>query len=253
MVSVAIVVCALLCYQKQYSNTMFSCALYPILYFNTYCVNPLKNYFLQRHSISELTQTIEVLTQKCALLQSELIQEKATADYARDIQEVVRFRGRYNYKNGIITQVLMHHITPEEHYFLIDAGSSQGITEDMIVVFKNCLVGKVCKTYPWYSKVMLVTDKSCKVSVYTQKTRIHGVHEGINLLHETKLAYVDHLAPVKPGEYLISSGQGTVYPRGLCLGRVATCTSDGLYLSITVTSCVDLETVSYCLVVPRSS
>ena len=39
----------------------------------------------------------------------------------------------------------------------------------MIAVFKDCFLGRVVEVYPWYSKVLLITDPGCKVAVYAPK------------------------------------------------------------------------------------
>ena len=67
----------------------------------------------------------------------------------------------------------------------------------MIAVFKDCLVGRVVEVYPYYSKVILITDPTCKVAAICTSTNVKGIHEGMLSLTTTKLSFVNHLEEVK--------------------------------------------------------
>jgi rod shape-determining protein MreC len=136
---------------------------------------------------------------------------------------------------------------------LIDAGSSKGVEKDMVVVYKHCLVGKVTEVYPWYSKVVAITDRTCKVAVQCVNQKTTGIHEGTNDLGATQLKYVSHLEPIEVGDYLISSGEGLVFPRGLGVGQIVSCAQSGLYHVIEVKPLIDMQKIAYCTVIKRGA
>lgn len=105
-------------------------------------------------------------------------------------------------------------------YALIDKGSDDGIAENMPVIMAgNILFGKIFKTYPQYSQVMLIADKNNKVSVQVQNTNISGVLSGSN----GSVLFMDLLektASMDIGSIIVTSGLDGVYPKNLVVGSI---------------------------------
>ena len=139
----------------------------------------------------------------------------------------------------------------DEHFFLIDLGKHKDIVVNMAVVYKNCLVGKVVEVYPFYSKVLLITDPMCKVASYCSKTGAAGIYQGTRKLDFGSLTHVDHLAKLKVDDQLFSSGEGLIFPRGFCIGEIDTFRDTGVHYEVTVKLLVDLTKLSYCYVLQK--
>src|SRR5439155_10101649 len=100
----------------------------------------------------------------------ETIKVTAQLAYVQDIKELYEFKQRYHIDQGQVAQVLVRHLSERSHYIFINVGSQQGIEKDMVVTHNNCLLGKITQVYPWYSKVTLITDRTCKVAALCAKT-----------------------------------------------------------------------------------
>ena len=229
-----------------------SCVLYPVLVVQHKLVDPVKIWVQKKYTMRELHEKLHVLQKEKEQLLAENITLHTSLSYLRATHELREFKQRYDYDNAHIAQILVRHFSDQDHFFLIDKGRDYGIEPDMVVIHNNCLIGKVVAAYPWYSKVCLITDRLCKVAAYCSGTKANGIHEGVNEEGHTVLNYVSHLAHVDEDDLVISSGEGMVFPQGFALGRVEMKKQDGLHYQIHVKPLVDLRTIQYCLVVPKS-
>ncbi len=236
---------------NQIVTTSCSYVVYPILKLHAKFIAPFVRISTHYCNSADLIRKVAELTAEKESLQAELIEAKAQVALYDDVQELLTFRKRYYAKQGCITNVIGRHLSDKEQYILIDAGSRDGISCDMAVIYKNTLVGKVADVYPWYSKVLLVTDRSCKVAVYSDKNRASGLHEGNNDQDTTMVTYINHLSTVQPGELLLSSGHGLIFPQGLGVARIVDTQQSGLYHQVKAVPLSDVRTISYCMVIAK--
>ena len=228
-----------------------SYAVYPFLAIHHKIVDPFKQWAVKRQAITELEQSLAAARAERDELMAESIELRSELRYNADIKELDEANKQLADSTMCVAQIIAKNFSDDAHYFLIDAGSSKGIAKDMVAIYKQCLVGKVVEVYPWYSKVVAITDKTCKVSACCLKTKTTGMHEGKNMPGSTRLNYVSHLEPIEVGDYLISSGEGLLFPRGLGLGQITACQQDGLYHVIDVTPLVDVQKLTYCTIIER--
>lgn len=238
----------IICYGIYYTATIsniFSVAAYPFLQLN-------RSFF---HTVREKTTLpspadTQSLKRQNQLLQMQNVRLRAALAYMDKVKDLDAFNERYQ-KKGHIAQVLARNLSDEAHYFLVDAGAQKGVTKDMVVLHQNNLIGKVTEVYPWYSKICLITDRTCKVAAYCTQSKAQGIHEGRNDEHNSSLNFVSHLAEVRDGDLVLSSGEGLIFPEGFAVGRVASCSTDGLYKHIAVTPGCDLREIDYCVIVAK--
>lgn len=233
------------------TTNLISYGLYPFFKLQQIVADPIKIWFTRKKNEQIRQEEYERMQGNLEQLEIENGQLKATLNYCAAIEELHRFKQRYNDPAIKIAHVMVRHFSERDHYFLIDVGSSDGIEEQMVVTYANNLVGKISKVYPWYSKVMLITDRQCKVAAYDYETKSCGIHEGTNE-DLTALTRVSHLAPVNQGDLIMSSGEGEIFPQGFVLGRIAEVMPDGLLHKIMITPALDLKSVRYCAVLPRA-
>jgi rod shape-determining protein MreC len=230
-----------------------SYALYPFLRAQKIVIQPINNFFERKRRMRDLEQKMVTLEKKYETLLQENIILRSSDDYSSDIEELVKFKSRYRSSEKKAVQVLVKHFSNDHHFFLVDAGSNQGISSDMVAVYKNCLVGKVVDVYPCYSKVLLVSDISCKVAAYCSKTRATGIHQGCNNKQRSMLNRVSHFAKIKSSDIVLSSGYGLVFPRGFALGKVKSYNLNGLFYDIDIQPVIELDTIEYCYLIKKGS
>ncbi len=231
--------------------SMASYLVYPVISIQSYVIEPIKQWTLKRKTIEELEKELAMLREEYDEMLADTIAARAQQVYWDDIKEVVEFSKQYVDQDGIIAQVLARNFSEQNHFFLIDAGEHKGITNDMVVVYKNNLIGKIIEVFPWYSKVCLITDRLCKVAATCSQTNTHGIHEGANNLEQTSLHYVSHLDQVILDDFVLSSGEGTIFPQGFALGKVVSVSEDGFYKKVILKPLTDFASLDYCVVIKK--
>lgn len=230
-----------------------SYAVYPFIALHHTLVDPIVQRIAQHRAVAELEQSLARAQAERDELMAESIELRSELRYNFDIKELKDANKSYQDAAFCEAQIIAKNFSQDSQHILIDVGASKGIEKDMVIVYKQCLVGKVTEVYPWYSKVVLVTDRTCKVAVQCVNKKTTGIHEGTNDLGATQLNYVSHLEPIEVGDYLISSGEGLVFPRGLGVGQIVACAQNGLYHIVKVKPLIDMQKISYCTVVKRGT
>lgn len=242
------------CYFFGVSTTsaISSCFIYPVLRIQQSLIEPIQQLLGNRMSFAELQEKYAALADERTQLMAENIALKSGNYYTRSIADLMVFKKRYEKTGERVVQVLARHLSAENQFFLVSAGSRHGVQKDMVALYGNCLIGRVAHVYPWYCKVYLITDSQCKVAAACAKTGATGIHEGINSELQTSLSHVSHLEKVEVGDMLISSGEGLVFPQGFGLGTIMTAERGDLVYTIVVKPLVDFSTVRYCTLLAKS-
>jgi rod shape-determining protein MreC len=102
---------------------------------------------------------------------------------------------------------------------IIDKGRNSGLKVNMPVVNAGGVVGQTVSVSLNYSKVLLIVDQNSAVDSLIQRSREKGIVKGLPP-RMCKLDYVLKTADVVPGDVVVTSGVGGVYPKGLPVGEV---------------------------------
>jgi len=94
-----------------------------------------------------------------------------------------------------------------------------GIFKDMAVVSSQGLVGRVREVGKTFGKVMLINDVNSKVACLLQRTREQGLLVGTPE-GRCKLIYLSLEDDIAKGDTVITSGTGSIYPKGMLIGEV---------------------------------
>jgi rod shape-determining protein MreC len=101
----------------------------------------------------------------------------------------------------------------------VDRGTMSGVQRGMAVVTPDGIVGKVIAAYPTASQVLLITDPDFAAGVVTEKSQVHGTLKGQGT-PQCKVDYVAFEEKVEPGEWVYTSGDDRIFPRGFRVGVV---------------------------------
>lgn len=224
---------------------------YPFLKLQHSIASMLENIFARKKNVQEFQALVEKLEHERQQLLEENIVLQSQLDFIEETKELVQFQKRYKSYRKQLCQILLRQYCDKGHFFIVDAGSHQGIETDMIAVYKNCLIGKVTEVFPLYAKVTLITDQNFKIAAFCSQTKTKGIFEGINQHDFAALNHVSHLEKIQKNELVISSGEGLIFPRGFGLGRVCYFTSDGVDYTIRLEPLIDLKNLAYCYVMKK--
>lgn len=106
-----------------------------------------------------------------------------------------------------------------EGVITIDRGSADGIRAGMPVLGPQGLLGQTVQVAPGSAKVRLITDQRSGVAAKVQRSRAEGIVKG-SIDGRLTLDFVSVETTVKPGDVVITSGIGGVYPKGIVIGDV---------------------------------
>lgn len=238
---------------SQAKEYFYSGLLYPVLLSQKKIILPVKNFFTQRKNKLELQELVFNLHEENKKLVQENIELRSIINFHNQTREVLEFAKQYKIEKKKLCQVLFRNLTQNSHFIYVDKGSSCGVLPNMVAVYKNCLLGRVTDVYPFYSKVLLITDKLCKVAAYCADTGSNGIHVGKNSMEYTSLDRVSHLCTVQKGDLVLSSGYGLVFPQGFALGKIAGYISGDLYHQIDISPVYNIQDIDYCFLIQKGA
>ncbi len=136
----------------------------------------------------------------------------------------------------------------------IDAGTGAGVTLNMPVVTSEGIVGRITELgYNW-AKVTTIVESQSSVGAYIERTEDAGICEGkFDLAADgmCRLSYLPAEAEIDIGDRVLSTGYGSVYPRGLVIGYVETVGINELTRSpdVTVKCAVDFSELTQVMII----
>jgi len=238
-------------FRPQVIHVGVSYIIYPVLLLHA-CISEYVNAYMEtKKSAHEAAVSVQRYKQENERLNGELVKMTGLLAHVRGTQELAAFKKRYDMSDAIIVRILVRHFSEQAHYVLVEGGADRDIKPDMIAVYHNMIVGKVVEVYPWYSKIMLITDARCKIASFCATTGAQGIYQGMNSERSATVLYVNHLQSVKEHDIILSSGQGLIFPHGFGLGKVVQCAKQELHYAITLEPLIDFSRIDYCLIMAR--
>ena len=106
---------------------------------------------------------------------------------------------------------------------IIDAGTNEGVAKDMPVITPSGVVGFISEAYPHSARVQLLTDPRTSIGAIVQRpeSRVSSVVRGNgNVPSEPQFVNIAKDADILEGDTLVTSGFGSIYPKGLYVGTI---------------------------------
>jgi rod shape-determining protein MreC len=194
-------------------------------------------------------------------LRQELLQYKtANIEYREALATNVRLKKLLELKESLPPPTLTAEIVGKDpslwfRTLTINRGSSDGIQKGMPVVTVEGVVGQILTSSPNFSKVLLATDPNSAVEVITQKTRVHGIVKGLGRDAVFGLNYVLKSAVVEKGDFVLTSGLGGVFPKGLMVGTVSEIEKSrrGMFQKVEIEPAVDFSQLEFLIIIMKKN
>ena len=187
----------------------------------------------------ELRQQVLILEEKLIELQDfkDLLDAQVNPDFG-----------------GVQARVIGIPVNAWDQVITINKGTGDGLAISMPVVGTQGLLGQITEIGPNFAKVRLITDRRSGVACMLQRTRTPGIATG-SLSGTLTLEFVANEVEVQPGDVVITSGLGGIYPEGLIVGEVldAILGVSSLYQTIRVTPANDPRLVETVLVLTNTA
>ena len=170
---------------------------------------------------------------------SYLIQKNVNSSLEKEIQELkdaLELNKTLTEYEPINATVLSRNKSYWFNTITIDKGKKSGIKEDMAVITKNGLIGKISKVSNYSSEIKLITsdDINFKVSIAIKTNEIdnyailNGYDKKTSLIKATG---IDKTTEINIGDTVLTSGLGGMFPSGIYIGTVEKIESDKYILS----------------------
>ena len=159
-------------------------------------------------------------------LRRELQQMKAWREAALQLEQKnarlldlnqVRLDPRLTHVTGV---VLADSGSPFRQSVLLNVGARDGIRDGWATMDGIGLVGRISGVGNTTSRVILLTDSNSRIPVTVQPSGQKALLSGDNT-QAPPLEFLEKQDLVRPGDRVISSGDGGVFPAGLLVGQVA--------------------------------
>ncbi len=112
---------------------------------------------------------------------------------------------------------------------LLNAGERDGVVKGQAAINGDGLVGRVAEAGRRASRILLITDLNSRVPAVLEPSRDRGVLEGDNS-NALRLSYLPTGAHVRPGDRVVTSGHGGVFPAELPIGMVTSAVNGAAYV-----------------------
>ena len=122
--------------------------------------------------------------------------------------------------NGISARVVTETSGPFAETRLANAGARNGVEEGYIAVNTQGVVGRIVAVGNRSSRILLVTDFNSRVPVMGEISGVRGILAGGRGEEYGQLIDTPEREAFIPGESLLTTGEGNVFPRGLRVGTI---------------------------------
>jgi rod shape-determining protein MreC len=103
---------------------------------------------------------------------------------------------------------------------LVNVGEREGVARGQPALTGDGLVGRVIELGDRTARILLLTDINSRIPVVVEGTHERAMLSGDNS-DQPRLVYVQPKTPVKPGDRIVTSGSGGIFPPDLPVGVVA--------------------------------
>ena len=159
-------------------------------------------------------------------LRRELQQMKAWREAALQLEQEnarlldlnkVRIDAKLTHVTGVVTA---DSGSPFRQSVLLNVGARDGIIDGWATMDGIGLVGRISGVGQNTSRVILLTDTNSRIPVTVQPSGQRAILVGDNEAAPT-LEFIENRDLVRPGDRVVTRGDGKVFPAGLLVGQVA--------------------------------
>ncbi len=167
----------------------------------------------------ELRQENRRLAQRIERLRVKVARLNALQAEVAHLTALLKGSSLPGYRAGL-ARVLDVSSGPFTHRLILNEGANDHVFSGQAVIDAHGIVGQVISVGRDTSQVMLITDPDSGVPVVCARTGLRAIVFGTGAPNRLKVPYLTVTADIRPGDTLVSSGLGGVYPPGYPVARV---------------------------------
>ena len=150
-----------------------------------------------------------VRLQRMAALEAENTRLRAILDSSARVGDRV-----------LVAQILAVDLDPYRQRFWINRGLGDGVFVGQALLDANGVAGQIVRVEPFTSEAVLISDADHAVPVSVNRNGLRTIVVGTGDSGRLSLPYLTNSADIMPGDLLVSSGLGGVFPSGYPVGWV---------------------------------
>lgn len=165
------------------------------------------------------------------------------------LRKLLAFRERSPYA-VVSARVIAKLENPINRVVEIDAGSLQGVRQNMAVVTPAGLAGRILEAREGTSTIQLLNNHNFKASARVQRSRVFGIVE-YQESEGLRLTSVAKNSDVKRGDLIVTSEMSSIFPQGIRIGIVEDIKAENtsLFMDVMLSPNVDLSQLEEVFVV----
>jgi rod shape-determining protein MreC len=170
----------------------------------------------------ELLRQIDTLRRENALLKASALQTTASTRENEQLRAALGWQKQSPWKLKL-AKVIMRDPANWWRTVQIDLGTRDGLTNNLPVLTADGLIGRISSVGYMNSQVVLIGDPNCRVSALVENpTHDMGVLSASGPLDTSlvQLSYLSSSANLKPGQNVVTSGLGGIFPKGIPIGKI---------------------------------
>ncbi len=189
------------------------------------------------------------LQQEVDMLKEENRRLQEAGQLNKQLREMLGFKKSLAYKT-LAARIIGRDPSNWYKTVIIDRGESDGVKKDMGVIVPSGVVGRVIKTGPGFSQVLLITDIESTTAVLIERTRNEGILEGRGS-GTGRIKYIPLLSSTRAGDLVLTSGLAGGLPRDIMVGSVKRVVErpSELFQDVEMVPAVDLNRIEEVLVI----
>lgn len=235
----------------SYFGNAINTIVMPIQNGYTYLKNKIAGNTSFFTNIEELSSENEKLKQENSELGQKLRELEIIKSENETLKEYLELTEKYTSYTTIPAYIINKDTSNYSNTFVINAGSDDGIKENMTVIADKGLVGHVISVTKNTAKVQTIIDPSSSVSITFSSSADKAICKGSLDSKTLKATYISTDATVLENDTVETSGMGGIYPKGIMIGTVLKTdnTKNIIDRNATITPAVDFEKLETVLVI----
>ncbi len=212
----------------------------------------VKEFFQKLFGVRDVDREYEELKKRLTELEIEYNYKKDLEQENERLTELLGFKESYPEYQYIHTSVIAKDAGSWFTTFTIDRGEKDGVKKNMAVANEQGLVGRIIEVATTTSKVITIIDPQSAVAAVVERSRDTGITNGAmdpeSKLPEVRLFFLPNDADLVPGDTVLSSSLGGIYPKGLLMGTIKEVAREGGEYAV-ITPSVDFAHLENLLII----
>lgn len=174
---------------------------------------------LYNSAVESLSSYQDLMAENNELKLQHLINNARLLRFAALEKENIRLRSLLDssFKLGeqvLVAEVMAVNLAPYEHVVVVNKGSQFDVHKGQAVLDDDGIVGQVTRALPLSAEIILITDPNHAIPVQVNRNGLHTIAIGSGQLNRLTLPFLPNNADILPGDLLVTSGLGGVFPQG---------------------------------------